>query len=44
MQKKVVVLNSRVNSLKKSGSDLPEVMDLGTAFEKIPGFALICNS
>ena len=33
-----------VNSLKKSGSDLPEVMDLGTAFEKIPGFALICNS
>ena len=33
-----------VNSLKKSGSDIPEVMDLGTAFEKIPGFALICNS
>lgn len=35
-----------VNSLKKSGGDEehPEVMDLSTAFEKIPGFALICNS
>ena len=35
-----------VNSLKKSGGDAdhPEVMDLSTAFDKIPGFALICNS
>lgn len=34
-----------VNTLKKSGGDSehPEVMDLGTAYEKIPGFALICN-
>lgn len=31
------------NYLKKSGMDLPEVMDLGTAFDKIPGFSLICN-
>ena len=38
--------NDGVNSLKKSGGDEdhPEVMDLSTAFEKIPGFALICNS
>ena len=35
-----------VNSLKKSGGDEdhPEVMDLSKAFEKIPGFALICNA
>lgn len=34
------------NSLKKCGgdSDHPEVMDLSTAFDKVPGFALICNS
>ncbi len=34
-----------INSLKKSGGDdeHPEVMDLSTAFDKIPGFALICN-
>lgn len=31
------------NYLKKSGMDLPEVMDLSTAFDKIPGFSLICN-
>lgn len=30
-------------SLKKSGGDIPEVMDLGKAFDKIPGFSLICN-
>ena len=38
--------NDGVNSLKKSGGDEdhPEVMDLSTAFEKIPGFELICNS
>lgn len=37
--------NEGVNSLKKSGGDdeHPEVMDLSTAFEKIPGFELICN-
>ena len=35
-----------LNSVKKSGGDdeHPEVMNLSTAFEKIPGFALICNS
>lgn len=38
--------NDGVNSLKKSGGDEdhPEVMDLSTAFEKVPGFELICNS
>lgn len=37
--------NNGVNSLKKCGCDdeHPEVMDLSTAFEKIPGFKLICN-
>ena len=37
--------NEGVNSLKKSGGDdeHQEVMDLSTAFEKIPGFELICN-
>ena len=37
--------NNGVNSLKKCGCDdeHPEVMDLCTAFEKIPGFKLICN-
>lgn len=29
--------------LTKSGVDYPEVMDLNSAFAKIPGFALICN-
>lgn len=32
-----------VNSLIKSGNSVSEVMDLGMAFEKVPGFALICN-
>lgn len=31
------------NTLSKSGIEVPEVMDLSTAFEKIPGFELICN-
>lgn len=33
------------NAVIKSGgdSDHPEVMDLSTAYDKIPGFALICN-
>lgn len=35
--------NDGVNSLKKSGDDFSEVMDLSTAFDKIPGFSLICN-
>ena len=30
-----------INSLKKSGKDIPEVMDLSTAWRKIPGFKLI---
>jgi len=32
-----------VNTLTKSGDGIPEVMDLSTAFDKIPGFSLICN-
>lgn len=38
--------NDGKNSLTKCGgdSDHPEVMELSTAFEKIPGFSLICNS
>lgn len=39
-----VIKNSNGNNeVMKSGNDVPEVMDLGTAFDKIPGFSLICN-
>lgn len=39
----VIKNNNGNNEVMKSGNDVPEVMDLGTAFDKIPGFSLICN-
>ena len=39
----VIKNNNGTNEVRKSGNDVPEVMDLGTAFDKIPGFSLICN-
>lgn len=39
----VIKNNNGNNEVMKSGNNVPEVMDLGTAFDKIPGFSLICN-
>lgn len=39
----VIKNNNGIDEVMKSGNNVPEVMDLGTAFDKIPGFSLICN-
>lgn len=41
----VCTINNKdgVNTLKKSGLEIPEVMDLATAYDKIPAFSLICT-